>query len=117
MLITFRSKATGSITMFGDTAKQLLSMMGATGRIPAALTGPNVGAALNRLESSLADLQKRASADHHTAAPPAMNEDMEAEDDDDHEPSIEIAVRAAPLIDLLRRASAAKAEVMWEAKG
>ena len=113
MLVTFRSKATGSITMFGDTAKQLLSMMGATGRIPAALTGPDVAAALSKLETSLANLKEQAAADHHTAAPPAVNEDMEAEEED-QEPPVELAVRAAPLLDLLRRAATAKADVTWE---
>lgn len=113
MLVTFRSKATGSITMFGDTAKPLLSMMGATGRIPAALTGSDVAVALSKLEASLADLKQQAAAGHHTAAPPAVNEDMEAEEED-QEPPVELAVRAAPLLDLLRRAAAAKAEVTWE---
>ncbi|HMN44335.1 MAG TPA: DUF1840 domain-containing protein [Povalibacter sp.] len=117
MLIIFRSTATGSITMFGDTAKQLLSLMGTTGRIPAALTGEDVGVALTKLEAGLAELKRRADAEHHTAAPPAMNEDLDAEEEERHEPPIELAVRAAPLIDLLRRASAAKAEVTWEAKG
>ena len=116
MLITFRSSATGSITMFGDVAKELLSMMGASGRVPGALTGADVGSALRQLESGLANLKEQAAADHHTAAPPAMNEDMEAEEEEDEDPPVEIAVRAAPLIDLLQRASVANAEVMWEAK-
>ena len=114
MLVTFRSKAAGSITMFGDTAKALLSMMGASGRIPGAFTGEDVGTALQRLESSLSDLKHHA---HDTAAPPAMNEDMEADEEDEKEAPVEIAVRAAPLLDLLRRATADKAEVTWEGKG
>jgi hypothetical protein len=102
--------------MFGDTAKHLLSLMGTTGRIPAALTGDDVGAALKSLEAGLAELKRQADAEHHTAAPPAVNEDMEDEEEENYDPPIELAVRAAPLIDLLRRASAAKAEVTWEAK-
>ena len=112
MLVTFRSSATGSITMFGDTAKQLLSMMGASGRIPAALTGADVGSALQQLERGLANLKVAAAAGQQTAAPPAANEDMEAEEE--QEPPVAIAARAAPLLDLLRRAAAAKAEVTWE---
>lgn len=110
MLVTFRSKAAASITMFGDVASQLLNMMGASGRIPGAFTGEDVQGALRKLESSLARLREQGD---QTAAPPAMNEDMEA-DDEDNEPPLEIAVRAAPLIDLLQRAAAAKAEVTWE---
>lgn len=113
MLVTFRSKATGSITMFGDTAKELLSMMGASGRIPGAFVGEDVGNALGKLESSLDSLRQRASG-HHTAAPPAMNEDMEAEEEEEKEPPVALAVRAAPLLDLLRQAAAARAEVTWE---
>ncbi|HEY6641867.1 DUF1840 domain-containing protein [Povalibacter sp.] len=107
MLVTFRSKATGSVTMFGDTARQLLSMMGATGRIPAALTGADVGDALNKLQAALT----------HTAAPPAMNEDLEADEEQDKDPPVELTARAAPLIDLLQRAAAANAEVVWEVQG
>lgn len=113
MLVTFRSTATGSITMFGDTAKQLLSMMGASGRIPGAFVGEDVGDALGKLESSLSSLRSQ-TTDHQTPAPPAVNEDMEAEEEEDQEPPVAIAVRAAPLLDLLRQASAAKAEVSWE---
>lgn len=116
MLIIFRSSATGSITMLGDTAKHLLSLMGTSGRIPAALTGEDVGAALQKLEAGLADLKRQAEAEQRTPAPPAANEDMEAEEEN-YEPPVELVVRAVPLIDLLRRASAAGAEVTWEAKG
>lgn len=112
MLVTFRSKAAASITMFGDVASQLLSMMGASGRIPGAFTGEDVQGALQKLELSLERLKAQGD---HTAAPPALNEDMEADDEED-EPPLEIAVRAAPLIDLLQRAAAAKAEVTWEGK-
>ncbi|MBB6093606.1 hypothetical protein HNQ60_002487 [Povalibacter uvarum] len=112
MLVTFRSKAAASITMFGDVASQLLNMMGASGRIPGAFTGEDVQSALQKLESSLARLKEQGD---HTAAPPALNEDMEAEDEED-EPPLELAVRAAPLIELLQRAAAAKAEVTWEGK-
>ena len=120
MLVTFRSTATDSITMFGDTATQLLGLMGASGRVPGAFTAADVPDALQRLETSLEQLklQPHEAASHQTAAPPADNEDAPAEDeeDDDKEPPIEIAVRAIPLVGLLKRAAAEKAEVMWEGK-
>ena len=114
MLVTFRSKASGSITMFGEVASQLLHMMGATGRIPGALMGEDVNDALRQLETSLARIKQEGAADT-TPAPPALNEDAEAEEEE-HEPPVELIVRAAPLVDLLQRAAAAKAEVTWEGK-
>lgn len=116
MLVTFRSSATESVTMFGEVASQLLHMMGATGRIPGAFVGEDVPDALSRLQAALARLEQEGAA-HGTPAPPALNEDAEADEDDEvHEPPVELVVRAAPLLDLLRRAAAAKAEVSWEGK-
>jgi hypothetical protein len=114
MLVTFRSPATESITMFGDVAKQLLKMMGASGRIPGALRGEDVAAALGQLEQEADRL--KALNDARTPARPAVNEDSPADgdDDDNHEPPVEIAVRAVPLLSLLKRAAAAKADVVWE---
>ncbi|HEY4366885.1 MAG TPA: DUF1840 domain-containing protein [Steroidobacteraceae bacterium] len=120
MLITFRSTATESITMFGDTATPLLKMMGASGRVPGALAAQDVPGALQQLESGIEQLKAQTHA--QSAAPPAMNEDWGANDNDpdqddkDKEPPIAIATRAVPLISLLKRAAAANAEVMWEGK-
>ncbi|HKE95237.1 MAG TPA: DUF1840 domain-containing protein [Povalibacter sp.] len=117
MLVTFRSTATDSITMFGDTATQLLDLMGASGRVPGAFTAADVPAALQRLEAGIGQLKSQ-SGREETAAPPADNEDAPADaEEEDREPPVQLAVRAIPLIGLLRRAAAAKAEVMWEARG
>ena len=116
MLVTFRSEATESITMFGDSAKELLKLMGATGRIPGAFTGDDVSAALSRLEAGVDALN----ATTHTAATtPANNEDFSAEDegnDEKHEPPVALATRAVPLLSLMKRAAAARAAVTWEGK-
>ena len=49
-------------------------------------------------------------------APPADNEDSAPTDADDkaQESPVAIAVRAIPLLSLLKRAAAANAEVVWE---
>ena len=51
MLITFSTKASADITMFGDVATRLLKLMGQSGVTPGALLIPMVGydAAGNRL--------------------------------------------------------------------
>jgi hypothetical protein len=114
MLVTFRSTATDSITMFADVATPLLKFMGASGNVPGALNAADVPAALHQLESAVERLKIHSHAG--TAAPPAMNEDWSADDEDEknQEPPVELATRAVPLISLLKRAIAAKAEVMWE---
>lgn len=114
MLVTFRSTATDSITMFANVATPLLKFMGASGSVPGALHATDVPGALQQLESALERLKLRDHTD--TAAPPAMNEDWSADDEDEknREPPVELTVRAVPLISLLKRAAAAKAEVMWE---
>ena len=114
MLVIFKSTATDSITMFGDVATPLLKMMGATGRVPGAFSGEDVPAALQRLESSIEQIkaQTHAQAD----APPATNEDTSDDDEQDKDPAVALAIRAIPLLSLLKRAAAAKAEVMWEGK-
>lgn len=116
MLVTFRSTATESITMFEDVAVQLLKLMGATGRIPGALGPDDVGPALQRLEHATEQIK---AGTHATPARPADNEDAknEDEDDEDREAPVDLATRAVPLLSILKRAAAAKAEIMWEGKG
>ena len=112
MLVKFRSTATDSITMFGDSATELIKLMGASGKVPGALSAADVAGALQRLESAMEGVK---AATHETAAPPADNEDTAADDDEDDKPvKVSLATRAIPLLSLLKRAAAADAEVMWE---
>jgi hypothetical protein len=114
MLVMFRSTATDSITMFSDAAEALLKLMGASGKIPGALNPEDVPAALVRLEGAVERLRQQ----QHTpaAAPPADNEDWSAEDaEDEKQAPVDIPTRAVPLISMLKRAAAAKAEIMWQA--
>jgi len=110
MLVTFRSTATDPVLMFGDTATPLLRMMGASGKVPGALKAEDVPGALQKLQSALDQLETE------TAATPAMNQDRSAEDEEGktREPPVQLAVRAVPLVNLLKRAAAAQAEVAWE---
>jgi hypothetical protein len=119
MLVKFRSTATESITMFGDTAIALLKLMGATGKVPGAFNAHDLPIALRQLEGELEKLKVLAHAP--APAPPAMDEDSaafdeDAQNDDDgpKEPPIALATRAVPLIALMKRAVAAHKELMWE---
>jgi len=101
--------------------------MGASGKVPGALSAADVAGALQQLETSVERLKAQTHA--QPAAPAAMNEDWGGEDegaqkddqtdvdkdgDKDREPPVAIATRAVPLLSLLKRAAAAKAEVIWE---
>jgi hypothetical protein len=115
MLVTFKSSATESITMFKDAAVELLRLMGATGRIPGGLNPDDVPEALSKLESSIERL--KAATHAGTPARPADNEDRatdEGDQDEDREPPVAITTRAVPLLSLLKRAAAANAELVWE---
>ncbi|MGC3982161.1 MAG: DUF1840 domain-containing protein [Steroidobacteraceae bacterium] len=112
MLVRFKSIETDPITMFGDVATQLIKMLGATGNVPGAISAEDVPAALQRLRQQLQNTAAQALSFDQA------NFDQPSEDKDEHEkrePPITLATRAAPLIDLLQRAAAGKAPVMWEA--
>ena len=114
MLVQFKSPATETITMFDSDAVQLLKLMGATGRVPGGLTGEDVPAAMQRLESAVEQMKARTNAD--TPVRPADNEDWATDEDKDlhRSPPIQLETRAVPLLSLLKRAAAAKASVTWE---
>ncbi|WP_305810014.1 DUF1840 family protein [Photobacterium kishitanii] len=50
MLVTFSSKDHGNITMFGDMAQSLITMMGFTTKVPGAIRAEDVARALVNLE-------------------------------------------------------------------
>lgn len=104
MLVTFTTKAYADITMFGDVAMSMLKMMGHSPTVPGAILAEDIPAALSKLSAAI-----EAQADE-----PIPDEDVDYSEDD--EPPVSIAHRALPLIELLRAAAAANANVMWDAK-
>lgn len=99
MLVTFSSDA-GNISMFGEVAVPMLKMMGQTGDIPGAIVAADLPAAIEKLKAAV------------EAAKAAAKPKGAANDDGKGAP-IGVAVRAAPLIDLLERAVKRKADVIW----
>lgn len=97
MLVTFTSKAYADITMFGDVALAMLKMMGHSTTVPGAILAADVAAALDRLTAAVAAAK---------ALPPVPDTDAE-------EPTVSVAHRALPLINLLAAAAQADANVMW----
>ena len=113
MLITFRSKASGNVTMFGDIAKQLLKMMGFCETVPGAIDAEDVPRALANLEQAINKEKQRLCQEKldGTEAEKIANDEL---DDADYEPEISIAIRAIPLIELLQAAEKERCYIMWE---
>ena len=101
MLVKFNSEA-GSFTMNGDIAVQLLKAMGHSGTVPSAILAADIPVALARLKAAVAA----------SPAPAAGSPDND--NNDRNEVQVSLRQRAFPLIDLLTRAAAKGAEVMWK---
>jgi hypothetical protein len=110
MLVRFSSAKTESILLFGDVAKQLIGMLGASGAVPGAIGAEDIPAAVRRLRQ---ELSATALGPNEESQKPATL-DQEMDDERAREPPVSLSNRAIPLIDILERAAAAKAPVMWE---
>lgn len=107
MLVTFRTKVSADITMFGEVAIELLKLMGQTGVIPGALLGPDIPPALARLKHAIAAVGARPSGN-----PPPEPHDKD--DDRGAAPLVSLRQRAVPLIGLLEAAAREQADVTWQ---
>lgn len=105
MLVTFSTKVSADITMFGDVAVELLKHMGQTGIVPGALLGPDIAPALERLKQAVQTLGDRPSGNA-----PRSDDDK---DEERAQPIVSMRQRAVPLIQLLEAAARKKADVTW----
>ena len=103
MLVTFKTKGHGDITMFGDVAVELLKLAGLSGTVPTAILAADTAATLARLESALAPIK---TADAGSTADTGPDEEL----------AVPLNRRALPLIALLRSAAKAGTDVMVEAR-
>ena len=101
MLITFKTEAHASITMFGDVAVTLLELMGHSGTVPGALMPEDIPDALQRLQKAV-------------TANPNAHLDPKSDKEEDDNTHVSLANRALPLIELLKAAQAENKHVMWE---
>lgn len=104
MLYRFKSQATADIVMLQATGELLLRIMGKTPEPKGIITVAQMPAALDALARAVADSE---------AAPAAAQE----EDSDDYvqeqRDSVQLRQRAAPLVTMLKEASAAGKDVVW----
>ena len=100
MLVQFDSDV-GGLTMLGDTAVQLLQLMGHSGTVPSAILSTDIPAAVEKLERALAQ---------SSAAAPLGGD----EGDHDREPRVSLRQRAFPLIQLLKAAAKQGCDLTWD---
>jgi len=101
MLVTFRSKVSGEITMFGDVAVTLLKLMGHSGTVPGALLADQIPSALARLKKAI-------------DTPGAKGQPADADDEETKAPGVSLANRAYPLVKMLTAAATEQCDVMWD---
>lgn len=106
MIVTFKSSATADTLMFGDNAKQLLSLMGKSFDAKGIITLEQLPAAIDALKQAIA-----ASREAERAQP-------QDDDAEDRPPAMLMPVsqaqRAAPLVEQLERSLKARQPVIWE---
>jgi hypothetical protein len=105
MLITFKTREYGDVTMFGEVALKLIKLMGRRETVPSAIEPEDIPQALKMLRAGIAADDAAAKGD-------------EAEDgDDETEEFVSAHNRALPLIELLQAAHKENVTVMWEEGG
>jgi hypothetical protein len=102
MLITFTCKVYENIPYVGDVGKQLLILMGQSGKVPGAIDSADIEKALSNLESGLKH------------SPQNSQQSSMQDEDKDKEPEISLAKHAYPLISMLKEAKKQGCDVMWE---
>ena len=111
MLVRFHSKASGSVTMFGDIAAELLRFMGMSGMVPGALLAGDVPEALRRLRQAVESPE----GERIPQPPRSKSETRRKENEEDDEVAkINLRTRAYPLLQLLETAATEDCAVVWE---
>lgn len=104
-LTTFRSPTQGSVIMFGKDAKQLLM----------ALDLPETGEIMTaQLPALITRLQQIIEVDKQ-ANPVIWPEDLDSEQDENAPVQINMAQRAIPLLELMKRCLSATETIRWPA--
>ena len=104
MLVTFSCDAYSDITMFGDVAQRLLTMMGHSGEVPGAILAKDVPATHDRLKRAI-EMEKDV---------PILDLSKDYQDGDSNAKAVSLRHRALPLIELLAAAAKENCNVMWE---
>ena len=108
MLITFKSTASNDVLMFDTAAKDFLRCIGkAPDETTGIITVDQLPAAIDSVRAAIAADKTQPP----TAADPAEKEVAGA--DDEHDERVGFGVRAVPMLELMERALAEGAPVVW----
>ena len=111
MPITFKSRHSPDVMMLEAVGLEMLRLMGHSGSVPGSLTAEDLPAALAHLEAGVAAAPAR-DLSAHPGPTDAPGDDGDDEDRD--ESAVGAAVRAGPLIDMLKRAIEEDDYVIWD---
>lgn len=109
MLVTFKSKAAAEILMYEKHAKPILDLLGkdVTRGI---ITAGEMPQAVARLEAEIEETRRREAAEQ---AERAERADQDEDEQAARPQGVSFATRAYPLLEMLRAAQKANADVMW----
>jgi hypothetical protein len=107
MIVNFSTRF-DRLTMFGEPALTLLSMLGHSARLPGAILAADLPGALARLRAALEQ------SGHVPSPAPAAPEPAEADDRRPVDRPVNLATRAVPLIAMIERAIAGGSDLMWD---
>jgi hypothetical protein len=102
MIVTFKSKASGDVIMFGDAAHALMKIMGKDPEPTGIVTPEQLPAAIAALKAAIEESRRQ----------PGPNEEEEAEKPAMTQ-SVTLAQRAIPLLELLEWAQKKSTPVTW----
>lgn len=109
MLVTFKSKAAAEILMYEKHARPILDLLGKN-VTRGIITADEMPAAVARLEAEIEERRRREAAEQAERAAQAAPDE---EEPPPHAQPVSFATRAFPLLEMLRAAQKAKADVMW----
>ena len=116
MIYKFKSPATGDLIMMGPQGDQMLRLIGREPAPQGIIEVAAMAAAIAALNAALhAALQPAPAADKKPAqaAEPGAKADAQADTQEAAEHSVGLRQRVWPMLEMLRRAQAAEAAVVW----
>ncbi len=108
MIVTFQSKASGDVIMFGDVAHKMMEIMGKEAGDQGIVTVEQLPEALARLNAAIA-----ADREANKAAAEEDRPQFELAADGSRRPYVSLGQRATPLVELLQWSLKKKVPVVW----
>lgn len=105
MHYVFKSKATADLILMQPHAEQLLKILGIAPAAKGILPAASLPGAIAAVEAAVAEARRRPQR--------PQGDEARADEEDDEDDGADLARRAWPFVDMLKRASAGGADVVW----